>query len=320
MTDIIVTDTIDPIIRMALLSVSKSSQRVYRDTYDKWVDWCSNNRTAPININPPNLEQFLITYCVTKSTRQRQMSAMRQLLKIMAIHPDRPQYRAMSEMVGMMKVPEQNLSNTERDLLPLSPEQTDKILNFFTGDDAQSLRNQALVRFLFATGVRRSEAVAMEWRDINLHIGIAIIRHGKGDKRREVAIVGEYAIEALKSWKIAQGQARRYIFCPLTNQQQLGADKPISPENCYRIVKIASKATGIDYNQLRGEYKQLYPGYTMAELHKLQRDDERAWSREERRWIIDLDIKEFKGGIIFPPSNIPDWQYAEMAKMDDIED
>lgn len=248
MTDITITDIIDPIIAMALLSVSKSSQRVYQDTYYKWGDWCSNHRINPININPINLEQFLISYCVTKSTRQRQMSAMRQLLKIMAIHPDRPQYRAMSEMVSLMKVPEQNLSNTERDLLPLSPEQTDQLLNFFTGDDAQSIRNQALIRFLFATGVRRSEAVSMEWRDINLDIGIAVIRHGKGDKRREVAIVGEYAIEALKSWQITQGHDRHYVFCPITNQNRPGADKPISPENCYRIIKIVSKATGIDFS------------------------------------------------------------------------
>ncbi len=246
MSQIILPDTIDKAIALALMTVSKSSQRVYSDTYNKWLDWCSNHQVSPLEINPGNINLFLIDHCVTRSTRRRQMSAMKKLLGILAINPDEPRFSVMEEFVKRMSVPQENISNTERDLLPLSPAETNTLLSFFSGDDNIHIRNRAMVTFLFATGVRRAECVVIEWRDIDLDAGIAVIRHGKGDKRREVAIVGEYAINALKSWQSAQGCQKQYVFCPLDNLGRMTDDIPMSPENLYRIIRQVSKATGID--------------------------------------------------------------------------
>lgn len=246
MNQLMLPDTIDKAISLALMTVAKSSQRVYQDTYNKWADWCYDHKVSPLDINPGNVNLFLTDHHVTRSTRRRQMSAMKKLLGILAINPNEPRFAVMEEFVKRMSVPEENISNTERDLLPLSPAETDTLLATFSGTDNISIRNRAMIAFLFATGVRRAECVVIEWRDIDLETGIAVIRHGKGDKRREVAIVGNYAINALKSWQIAQDGHRQYVFCPLDNLGRMKADTPMSPENLYRIIRQASKATGID--------------------------------------------------------------------------
>lgn len=245
MNKMISTGMIDKAITATLQTVARSSQRIYQDTYNKWLDWCHNHHVDPLAINPGNLELFLTDHCVTRTTRQRQLSAMKTLLGILAMNPDQPQYKVMEDFVKRMKMPHDNLADSERDLLPLSSDETDRILDAFSAEDNISLRNRAIISFLFATGVRRHECAMMEWRDIDLHNGIAVIRHGKGDKRREVAIVGDYAINDLKAWNNAQG-GRRYAFCPLDSRGRLQADKPMSSDNCYRIVKQASKLTGID--------------------------------------------------------------------------
>jgi integrase len=50
------------------------------------------------------------------------------------------------------------------------------------------LRDRALVLFLIDSGARRSEALGLEWSDIDFNTGSVLIRNGKGGKARTVAI------------------------------------------------------------------------------------------------------------------------------------
>lgn len=59
-------------------------------------------------------------------------------------------------------------------------------------------RDAALLEFLYATGARVSEAVALDLPDLDLEEGVAIVT-GKGSKQRLVPI-GSKAVEALRSW------------------------------------------------------------------------------------------------------------------------
>ena len=44
------------------------------------------------------------------------------------------------------------------------------------------VRNRALIAVLWRSGLRISEALALELRDIDLEAGTLRVRHGKGDK------------------------------------------------------------------------------------------------------------------------------------------
>ena len=63
-------------------------------------------------------------------------------------------------------------------------------------DSPGGLRDRALLELLYASGVRASEAVALDLEDLDLHAGTVRINHGKGDQER-IALLGRAAVEAL---------------------------------------------------------------------------------------------------------------------------
>ncbi|MGH2930343.1 MAG: tyrosine-type recombinase/integrase, partial [Solirubrobacteraceae bacterium] len=80
------------------------------------------------------------------------------------------------------------------------------------------IRNRALIAVLWRSGLRISEALALELRDVDLKAGTIRVRHGKGDKSRTVG-VDEQTAAMLARWidrrKGLSPGARSPIFCTL---------------------------------------------------------------------------------------------------------
>ncbi len=64
------------------------------------------------------------------------------------------------------------------------------------------LRTRALIETLYSCGLRASEAVALDWPDLDFDTGVLRVRHGKGGKQRMVP-VGSDAIAILKEYREA---------------------------------------------------------------------------------------------------------------------
>ncbi|MFZ0091888.1 MAG: tyrosine-type recombinase/integrase [Solirubrobacteraceae bacterium] len=80
------------------------------------------------------------------------------------------------------------------------------------------VRNRALIAVLWRSGLRISEALALELRDIDLEAGTLRVRHGKGDKSRTVGL-DEQTAALLARWldrrrRLGPG-ARAPVFCTL---------------------------------------------------------------------------------------------------------
>ena len=67
------------------------------------------------------------------------------------------------------------------------------------GHDCHGLRLRALIAVLWRAGLRISEALALTETDIDARRGSLLIRHGKGDKRREAGM-DEFGFEQLAAW------------------------------------------------------------------------------------------------------------------------
>src|ERR1700729_1356251 len=67
------------------------------------------------------------------------------------------------------------------------------------GHDRHGLRVRALVAVLWRGGLRISEALALSETDIDSQRGSLLIRHGKGDKRREAGM-DQFGFEQLAAW------------------------------------------------------------------------------------------------------------------------
>lgn len=86
------------------------------------------------------------------------------------------------------------------------------------------VRNRALIAVLWRCGLRISEALSLELRDVDLEAGTVRVRHGKGDRSRTVgldeqttALVARW-IDRRRSLKGTGGRgpgARAPIFCTL---------------------------------------------------------------------------------------------------------
>ena len=67
------------------------------------------------------------------------------------------------------------------------------------GHDRHGLRVRALVAVLWRGGLRISEALALNETDVDERRGSLLIRHGKGDKRREAGM-DPFGFEQLAAW------------------------------------------------------------------------------------------------------------------------
>lgn len=73
-------------------------------------------------------------------------------------------------------------------------------------------RNRALIITLWRAGLRLSEALDLEVRDVNTLTGTIHVRHGKGDRARVVGI-DRKASDELESWMNVRGYESGYLFC-----------------------------------------------------------------------------------------------------------
>jgi integrase len=81
-------------------------------------------------------------------------------------------------------------------------------------------RNRALITIMWRAGLRIGEALALYPKDINLELGEITVLHGKGDKRRVVAIDAG-AAPTLEVWaterKALEITGRHLYFCVISS-------------------------------------------------------------------------------------------------------
>ena len=127
----------------------------------------------------------------------------------------------------------------------LTEDEVEALLAAVVGDTARALRDRAIVETLYATGVRISELVGLDRRDLDLDDGLVRVL-GKGSKERIVP-VGRSAREALTAY-LADG--RPQLARP---DRSRGGEAVIlnvrggrlSRQSCWKIVRTAGERAGL---------------------------------------------------------------------------
>ena len=214
--------------RQSMLCTSQTL-RFYRFTLGKFIDYLHNQGlTKPTEITSKHVRAFLASYAergCKDSYIHTYARSTRTLLRFM--HNDG--YISKQISFEMPKI-------GKKRLLVLSIEQVQQVVKACT-----TTRDKVIILFLIDTGLRLSEACAMDWGDINLHSGLCLVNNGKGKKDRSV-VIGTMTRRSLLKYKIGVSSYDEY---PLFQTQH---GTRLSPAGLRSIFVRLTEKTNIRIN------------------------------------------------------------------------
>lgn len=217
--------------------LSQSSQRQYRHTFALWLAFCRERDLPPDDLSARHVIAFLEAQPAARSTKLARLTHLRRLAQ--ALHTGNVEnrlYQQHYEQLRLLTLPkDHDADSPSRDRKALKPDEVFEALKFWPEDNFLGLRNRALLGVLFYAGLRRSEAVALKWSDIDLEAGMLAVRHGKGGKARTIPFAGQKAVDLLQAWRACiPGYA--HVFVAVTKAgKNIGPDAPISTETVRRV-------------------------------------------------------------------------------------
>lgn len=165
--------------------LAPSSRRVYMSDARHFAEWMKFQGLTPqtmTRVEMSNYRLHLADSTYAKATKQRMFAVACKLMREQKLN-GRLDIDVTDELKGF-KVDADETTHTA-----LSKQQAKDMLAIDTST-TQGKRDYALLSLLVKTGVRRSEAVALNQGDIRMMDGhhVAVIEHGKGDKTRVVKL------------------------------------------------------------------------------------------------------------------------------------
>jgi integrase/recombinase XerC len=156
--------------------------------------------------SPPSLRDFTTTrlraylahlheHGLSKRTVARRLSSLRSFLKFLR----RAGHLRSNPALGL-RTPKQ------RSQLPsvLDPKQVEQLLEAPDSLSRLGRRDRAILETFYSTGLRVSELVGINLKDLDLTAGTVTVR-GKG-KRERIAVLGSAAIGSIRHWLELRGQ------------------------------------------------------------------------------------------------------------------
>jgi site-specific recombinase XerD len=164
--------------------LSKRSKRIYENDAKMLVQWLIEH-----NITPDDFDRsYAISYRAyleenyQKATAKRMLSVARRIFAEQVISGKKDS-NPFEEVRGF------KVAN-ESPHIALEKDQAKEFLSLIEREKKIDKRNYAMISLLLRTGIRRSECANLNIKDIQQEQGhtVAIIQHGKGDKRRTIKI------------------------------------------------------------------------------------------------------------------------------------
>ncbi len=163
----------------------------------------------PASVTPDHIRAWLAEMMKTakRATVQRRLSAVKAF------------YRYRESSIGAPSPARALRSPKLERRLPaiLEPDDVRRLIELGGEDQSPAaLRDRAIMETLYSSGLRVSELVGLNWRDLDEEIAMLTVRAGKGNKDRVVPI-GEPALEALHAWRRAMPVAWEHDGPVITN-------------------------------------------------------------------------------------------------------
>jgi integrase/recombinase XerD len=174
--------------------LSRNTLEAYRSDLQQYGEFLARRGVDPLAVTPADLAAFVTELAdgrpdrrgAAAATLQRKIACLRSFYRHLRRdgildHDPTSELRAPRSRARLPKV--------------LTRDEVVRLLQQPNGSSPAAFRDRALLETMYACGLRASEAIALELRDLDLETGILRAR-GKGSKERIVPIGGK-AIESL---------------------------------------------------------------------------------------------------------------------------
>lgn len=192
----------EPLIAFALADVAEATRRAYTGRLWEFISWLEGRPITYVSVMAYKAE--LLDAGAKPATINQSLSAIKRFCRQMrnARKMDRDEVVAIGEIPGEHYRGQRTHSWLSRDEIVLLLDAPD--------DDARGWRDRATLALLVGCALRRSEAAALRWRDIERRGSTVVLANlvGKHRKIRTIPAPG-WAVETLTRWReTAEAHAR----------------------------------------------------------------------------------------------------------------
>ncbi|WP_406199427.1 tyrosine-type recombinase/integrase [Streptomyces europaeiscabiei] len=158
---------------------SVQTRKTYGDGVRAFLRWCEATGHSP-GLDRPTVNAFvsaLLDAGAEASTARSRQLAVRRFSAWLAEEGE-----ITADQLVNLKPPQLDHKVVQE----LDDDQCRLLIKACSGRDFRDRRDEAIVRLMIETGARAGEIVAMEIGDVDLKVGMALVRRGKGGKSRTV--------------------------------------------------------------------------------------------------------------------------------------
>ena len=130
----------------------------------------------------------------------------------------------------------------------LSADEIFRMLGAFNKTNSIDLRNYTIIALLWSTGLRSSELLSLEWRDIDLEEGVIHVKLGKGGKQR-MLFLNDRILHDLRLYRkeILAGKETA-VFCSHPYNRKEISESRLGGRHLADIVRTGARAAGLKKN------------------------------------------------------------------------
>lgn len=274
--------------------LGSNSERVYRHDAEVFASWIQEQGLTLSTLHLLT-RSHLIAYrkylgeTYAKATAARMFSVARRILQ---------EYVYQGTLVANPAAGIKTFSvANETPYTTLKKEEARDLLKTIDTTTTKGKRDYAILSLLLRTGLRRSECSALNIGDLRLEQGhtIAVIRHGKGDKRGIVKVPVD-VVRAIEAYLEASGRKNAALEAPLFVGFDRGdhpTAKRVSDKLLERLVKLAGTKIGMDLSPhcLRASFITLTSegGARLEQVQYAARHADPRTTQRYRKRKVNLD-------------------------------
>jgi site-specific recombinase XerD len=236
--------------------------RAYTSDWNQFEGWCDERGVDPLPARPEAVATYLASLALAgkaDSTIGRHLAAIgwkhRQEGLVAPVQRDERMVIA-DTLAGIRREARARPSARKA---AIAASELANMIAAADGQGTRSIRDRAILALGLAAALRRSELVALEWRDVELvDKGLKLtLRQSKTDQEGKGQVIAVPSgktlkpVERLMAWLAVRGQGAGPLFYQIDPQGRL-TDRPMSDRSIARLIQKYAGLVGIDPETVGG--------------------------------------------------------------------